>query len=157
LAGGWNQVFAADAPKYGRDGMPHGWTDNPLVFVAIAPDGIVSITCHRSEMGQGVRTGIPLIVADELKADWRKVRVVQAPGEEAKDGNRDTDGSRSTRHFFVPMRRCGAAARQMLEAAAAAKWGVPVSEVKAQNHQVVHTKSGKKLGYGELAADAAKQ
>jgi isoquinoline 1-oxidoreductase beta subunit len=156
LVGGMNEVFAADPPKYGADGMPNGWVDNPLVFVAIAPDGTVTITCHRAEMGQGVRTGVTMIVADELEADWSKVRVAQAPGDEAKYGNQDTDGSRTTRHFFMPMRRCGAAARQMLEAAAAAKWGVAVAEVKASNHWVVHAKSGKKLGYGELAADAAK-
>jgi isoquinoline 1-oxidoreductase subunit beta len=156
LAGGMNHVFAADAPKYGADGMPNGWVDNPLVFVSIADDGIVTITCHRAEMGQGVRTGVTMIVADELEADWSKVRVVQAPGDEARFGNQDTDGSRTTRHFFMPMRRCGAAARTMLESAAAAKWGVPVSEVKAKNGEVVH-KSGKKLSYGALAKDAAKQ
>ena len=77
-------------------------------------------------MGQGVRTGMPMIVADELEADWKRVRVVQATGDEKRFGNQDTDGSRSTRHFFEPMRRCGAAARTMLEAAAAARWGVPV-------------------------------
>jgi hypothetical protein len=93
--------------------MPHGWVDSPLVFVAIGEDGIVSIVCARSEMGQGVRTGMPMIVADELEADWNRVRVVQAPGDEERYGNQDTDGSRSTRHFFMPMRRCGAAARQM--------------------------------------------
>ena len=110
--------------------MPHGWIDNPLVFVAIGEDGIVSIVCHRSEMGQGVRTGMPMIVADELEADWARVRVVQAPGDETRYGNQDTDGSRSTRHFFMPMRRCGAAARQMLEAAAAARWNVPVAKCR---------------------------
>ena len=146
---------AADPPKYGADGMPHGWVDNPLVFVAIGTDGIVSIVCHRSEMGQGVRTGMPMIVADELEADWSKVRVVQAPGDEERYGNQDTDGSRSTRHFFMPMRRCGAAARQMLEAAAAAQWRVPVAEVQAKNGEVIHTKSGKRLGYGALAKAAA--
>ncbi len=157
LAGGWHEVFAADPPKYGADGMPNGWIDNPLVFVSIAADGIVTITCHRAEMGQGVRTGVPMIVADELEADWSKVRVIQAPGDEVKYGNQDTDGSRTTRHFFMPMRRCGAAARAMLEAAAAARWGVPVGEVRARNHEVAHAKTGRKLGYGALAADAAKQ
>ncbi|HXF78004.1 MAG TPA: xanthine dehydrogenase family protein molybdopterin-binding subunit [Usitatibacter sp.] len=150
-------VFADDPPKYGADGMPHGWVDDPLVFVAIAPDGMVTITCHRAEMGQGVRTGVPLIIADELEADWSKVRVVQAEGDELKYGNQDTDGSRTTRHWFAPLRRCGAAGRQMLEAAAAARWGVPVLDVKAAHHVVTNTKTGKKLGYGELAADAAKQ
>ena len=148
---------AADEPKkYGADGMPHGWVDNASVFVSIAPDGTVSIVCHRSEMGQGVRTSMPLIVADELEADWKRVKVVQAPGDETKYGNQDTDGSRSTRHFFKPMRTCGAAARMMLEQAAADQWKVPVSEVQAKNHEVVHTKSGKKLGYGALAVAASK-
>ena len=146
---------AADPPKYGADGMPHGWVDNPLVFVAIGEDGIVSIVCHRSEMGQGVRTGMPMIVADELEADWARVRVVQAPGDEERYGNQDTDGSRSTRHFFMPMRRCGAAARQMLEAAAAARWKVPVGEVQAKNGEVVHAATGRRLGYGALAKAAA--
>jgi isoquinoline 1-oxidoreductase beta subunit len=148
-------VRGADAPKYGADGMPHGWVDNPLVFVAIGEDGIVSIVCHRSEMGQGVRTGMPMIVADELEADWKRVRVVQATGDETRFGNQDTDGSRSTRHFFLPMRRCGAAARQMLEAAAAARWNVPVGEVEAKNHEVIHRPTGRRLGYGSLAKAAA--
>ena len=148
-------VKAEDAPKYGVDSMPHGWSDNPLAFVAIGEDGIVTIVVHRSEMGQGVRTGMPLIVADELEADWSRVRVTQAPADEVRFGNQDTDGSRSTRHFFEPMRRCGAAARTMLEQAAAASWGVSVSEVEAVNHEVVHRKSGRKLGYGALARAAA--
>ncbi|WP_446810436.1 molybdopterin cofactor-binding domain-containing protein [Methylomonas sp. 2BW1-5-20] len=146
----------AAAGKFGADAMPHGWVDNPLVFVAIAADGAVSIICHRSEMGQGVRTSLPMVVADELEADWSRVRVVQAPGDEKRFGNQDTDGSRSMRHFFMPMRRAGAAARQMLEAAAAARWRVPVTEVRAEQHQVMHMPSGKTLGYGELAKAAAK-
>ena len=156
LAVGFQEaVRAADPPKYGADGMPHGWVDSPLVFVAINENGIVSIVCHRAEMGQGVRTGMPMIVADELEADWKRVRVVQAPGDEERFGNQDTDGSRSTRHFFEPMRRCGAAARQMLEAAAAARWKVPIGEVEAKNHEVVHRPTGRRLGYGSLAKAAA--
>jgi isoquinoline 1-oxidoreductase subunit beta len=154
LSAGWTPVFAQE--KYGPDSMPNGAVDNPLVFVSIAASGIVTITCHRAEMGQGVRTGMPMIVADELEADWSKVRVAQAPGDELRFGNQDTDGSRSTRHFFMPMRRCGAAARAMLEAAAAARWGVPASEVQARNHELVHSASGRKLGFGAVAADAAK-
>ena len=143
------------APKWGADGMPHGTVNNPLAFVSIAPDGTVTIVCHRSEMGQGVRTGMPLIVADELEADWSRVKVAQATGDEVKYGNQDTDGSRSTRHFFLPMRQVGAAARMMLEAAAAKRWGVAVSDVEAKNHEVIQKSTGKKLGYGELAADAS--
>ena len=148
-------ALAADAPKWGADGMPHGTVNNPLAFVSIAPDGTVTIVCHRSEMGQGVRTGMPLIVADEMEADWSRVKVAQATGDEAKYGNQDTDGSRSTRHFFQPMRQVGAAARMMLEAAAAKRWGVEVSDVEAKNHQVIQKSTGKTLGYGELAADAS--
>jgi isoquinoline 1-oxidoreductase beta subunit len=156
LALGYTAALRAeDPPRYGADGMPHGWVDDPLVFVAIGEDGIVTITCHRSEMGQGVRTSLPMVIADELEADWARVRVVQAPGDEPRYGNQDTDGSRSTRHFFTPMRRCGAAARQMLEAAAAARWGVPAGEVEAKNHEVVHGPTGRRLGYGELAKSAA--
>jgi isoquinoline 1-oxidoreductase beta subunit len=149
-------LAAEEAQKYGADGMPHGATDNPMVFIAIGDDGIVTIAVHRSEMGQGVRTGMPLIVADELEADWSKVRIQQAPADEEKYGNQDTDGSRSTRHFMEPMRRCGAAARAMLEKAAAAAWSVPVGEVHALNHEVVHAKTSRKLGYGALARKAAK-
>jgi isoquinoline 1-oxidoreductase subunit beta len=150
-----SRLLAADPPKYGADGMPHGWVDNPQVFVAVGEDGIVSIVCHRSEMGQGVRTGMPMIVADEMEADWSRVRVVQAPGDEERYGNQDTDGSRSTRHFFAPMRRCGAAARQMLEGTAAAAWKVPVGEVEARNGGVVHVPSGRTLDFGALAKAAA--
>ena len=135
--------------------MPHGTVNNPLAFVSIAPDGTVTIVCHRSDMGQGVRTGMPLIVADEMEADWARVKIAQATGDEVKYGNQDTDGSRSTRHFFMPMRQVGAAARMMLEAAAAKRWGVAVSDVEAKNHEVIQKSTGKKLGYGELAADAS--
>jgi len=163
LAAGFPALTKADetaAPtakdKYGADAMPHGWVDNPLVFVAIAEDGTVTIVCHRSEMGQGVRTSLPMVVADELEANWLHVKVEQAPGDEVRYGNQDTDGSRSMRHFFMPMRRVGAAARQMLESAAAAQWQVPVHEVHADLHRVIHPATGRTLGYGELAQAAAK-
>jgi isoquinoline 1-oxidoreductase beta subunit len=149
-------VKAEEAKKYGADGMPHGWKYDPLAFIAIAEDGTVTVVVHRSEMGQGVRTGMPLIIADELEADWSKVRVQQATADEEKYGNQDTDGSRSTRHFFDPMRRCAASARTMLEAAAAKAWGVSASEVQAVNHEVVHARSGRKASYGSLARDAAR-
>jgi isoquinoline 1-oxidoreductase beta subunit len=149
-------ALAADAPRYGADSMPGGWVDNPLVFVAIGTDGTVTITCHRQEMGQGVRTSLPMVVADELDADWSRVRVTQAVADQARFGSQDTDGSRSVRHFFAPMRRCGAAARTMLEQAAAAQWGVPVAEVAASLHEVVHRPTHRKLGYGALATAASR-
>src|SRR6476659_1710025 len=95
--------FAQTATAYGAAAMPHGTVNAPNVFISIAKDGMVTIVCHRSEMGQGVRTGMPQIVADELEADWNRVHVVSAPADEEKYGNQDTDGSRSTRHFMKPM------------------------------------------------------
>ncbi|HEY0572123.1 MAG TPA: xanthine dehydrogenase family protein molybdopterin-binding subunit [Enterovirga sp.] len=148
-------ALAADPQKFGADGMPNGWRDDPTVFVAIAPDGTVTVTNHRSEMGQGVRTSVALVVADELEADWARVRVVQAPGDEARYGNQDTDGSRSLRHFFPHFRHVGAAARMMLLQAAAKQWGVPETEIRAENHRVIHQASGRSTGYGELASAAA--
>ncbi len=141
--------------KYGVNSMPHGAVENPLVFVAIAADGAVTILCHRAEMGQGVRTSLPMVIADEMDADWNRVTVKQAWAEETRFGNQDTDGSRSVRHFFMPMRRVGAAARAMLVSAAASQWQVPESEVEASNHELVHKPSGRKLGYGEVAQKAA--
>ena len=149
------QAFAAYQTGAGK--MPHGTVVDPRVFVAIASDGTVTIVAHRSEMGTGVRTSLPLIVAEEMEADWSRVKVQQAHGDEVKYGNQDTDGSRSTRHYLMPMRQIGASARAMLEAAAAKRWGVPATEVKAVNHEVVHSASGRRLGFGELAADAAKE
>jgi isoquinoline 1-oxidoreductase beta subunit len=148
-------AIAQEASKFAGDGMPHGLRDDPKIFLAIAEDGTVTFTCHRSDMGQGVRTGLTLIVADELEADWSRMKVAQAPGDEEKYGNQDTDGSRTTRHHFMTMRRIGAAARTMLEAAAAQQWGVPAAEVKAANHEVLHAKSGRKAGYGALAKAAS--
>ncbi len=127
---------------------------NPTAFVSIDETGLVTIVAHRSEMGQGIRTALPMAVADELEADWSRVRIVQAVGDEVTYGGQYTDGSRSLRHFLRPMREMGAAARQMLETAAADRWGVEVAQVRARNHQVVHTPTGRVLEYGALAVAA---
>jgi len=148
---------AEAAKKYGAASMPGGVVDNPLVFVSLARDGTVTIVAHRAEMGTGVRTSLPMVVADEMEADWGRVKIVQADANEARYGSQNVDGSRSMRHFLAPMRRVGAAARQMLEAAAAAQWNVPVAEVQARHHEVVHLPSGRRLGYGELAEAAMRQ
>ena len=156
LAAQFPAVRAAKAYATGADKMPHGVVTNPHIFVSIDKDGIVTIVASRAEMGNGAaRTSLPMIVADELDADWSRVRVVQSPGDEETYGNQDTDGSRSVRHFIQPLRQVGAGARKMLENAAAKRWGVNANEVVAKMHEVVHTPTGKKLGYGELAADAA--
>jgi isoquinoline 1-oxidoreductase beta subunit len=155
LSVGLPKLAFAEDKKYAGEGMPNGIRDDAQLFVAIDSDGTVTLTNIRAEMGQGIRTGMAIVVADELEADWSKIKVVQAVGAEAKYGNRDTDGSRSTRQHFTVWRRIGASARMMLEQAAAKEWGVPASEVHAENHMVMHKKSGKKAGYGELAKAAS--
>jgi len=129
---------------------------HPNVYLGMQPDGTVLIVAHRSEMGTGIRTSLPMVAAEELEADWKRVKIVQAVGNE-KYGSQDTDGSKSIREFYDPLREAGAAARLMLERAAAAKWNVPAAECQAKNHQIVHTKSNRKLGFGEVVALAAKQ
>jgi isoquinoline 1-oxidoreductase subunit beta len=148
------QLLPTKALAYptGATEMPHGVVTDPHVFVSIAKDGTVTIIAARAEMGSGAaRTSLPMIIADELEADWGRVKVVQSPGDEEKFGNQDTDGSRSTRHFIQPMRQVGASARHMLEAAAAKHWGVGIADVEAKNHQVVNKKTNAKIGYGALA------
>lgn len=137
-------------------GAPAAEPFAPNVYLSIDPTGQVTIVAHRSEMGQGVRTAMPMIVADELEADWARVTIIQATGD-PKYGDQNTDGSTSGRNFFTPLREAGATARMMLEAAAAQQWGVATSEVQARNHEVVHAASGRRLGFGALAAGAAGQ
>jgi isoquinoline 1-oxidoreductase beta subunit len=132
----------------------------PNVFVKIDKSGEVTITCSRIEMGQGVRTGIPMILADELEADWNRVKIWQSPGDETKydpagqDGQ-NTDGSRSTRHHLDIMRELGAEARYLLEQAAAKKWGVNPSEVYARDHRLYHTNTGNSFDFGEVVEVAS--
>ncbi len=148
------ELFGAAADATASDGMTKAALQ-PNVYLAIDTDGNTYIIAHRSEMGSGSRTALPRIVADELDADWARVKLVQATGDE-KYGDQDTDGSHSVRSFFDTLRESGATARLMLVRAAAAQWGVPPAECSTNVHTVVHKTSGKKLGYGELAAAAAK-
>ena len=127
----------------------------PSLWVAIASDGTVTIVAHRSEMGCGSRTALPLVVADELDADWSKVKIDQAIGD-PKYGEQDTDGSHSVRSNFDLMRQVGATGRAMLVSAAAAQWNVSPKDCTTEPHFIVHRASGRKLGYGEVAAAAAK-
>lgn len=128
----------------------------PNVWLSISTSGDVTIVASRSEMGQGVRTSLPTVLADELEADWSRVTVEQALGD-AKYGDQDTDGSRSVRQFYQKMREAGATARTMLEQAAAEVWQIDVSKVYAKNHQIRQKGSGRRLSFGELASIAAKQ
>ena len=127
----------------------------PNVFVHVAPDGLVTMVNHRSEMGQGVRSSLPVLIADELGADMARVKIVQGDGDKAY-GDQNTDGSSSVRKIFDELRYVGATARTMLVAVAAKRWGVPVSTCEARDHAVFHKGSQRTLGFGELANDAAK-
>lgn len=121
---------------------------NPNLFVQLNSDGSLILVASRSEMGNGVRTSLPSIIADEMEADWSKVSIQQATGDK-KYGDQNTDGSRSIRYLFDTMRQMGATAKAMLITAAAQTWNVSEEECKAENHFIVHS-SGKKLGFGEL-------
>ena len=127
---------------------------SPDVYVSFDAEGTAYIISHRSEMGQGIRTGLPAVLADEMEADWSRVKVEQALGD-AKYGNQNTDGSWSVRGFMQRMREAGATVRLMLEQSAAQQWGVDVSECKASLHTVVHQPSGRALDYAELVAGAS--
>ena len=126
----------------------------PNVYVNVRTDGIVEIYCHRSEMGQGIRTCLPQIIADEMDADWDRIELIQALGD-VKYGDQNTDGSTSIRNQFDLLRNAGATAREMLIAAAAAEWGVPTEECAAREHGVHHEATGKSAGFGELVDAAA--
>src|ERR1700738_781261 len=142
------------------DKLPHNTnadhaTLHPSVYLGIEPDCTVGIVASRSEMGTTSRTSLPLIVADELDADWKRVKIDQAIGDQ-RYGDQNTDGSHSIRSFFDTMRECGASARWMLIQAAAETWNVSASECSTELHTVVHKAAGRSAGYGELAAEAAR-
>ena len=145
-------VWAAGLP---RDTQADLATLHPNVFVGIDTDGTVWIIAHRSEMGTRIRTSLPLVVADELDADWKKVKIDQAIGD-PRYGDQNTDGSHSIRSFYDVMRQAGATARFMLIQAAAQQWKVAPAECVTELHVVVHRPTGRRLGYGELADSAAK-
>jgi isoquinoline 1-oxidoreductase beta subunit len=154
-------VFSAGALVLGARLLPiealaalEGAEFQPNIWIGLQADGTLRIVTHRSEMGTGTRSSLPLVVADEMEADWSRVKFEQAIGDK-KYGDQNTDGSQSITLFWQVMREVGATARLMLEQAAAKKWGVPESECAARFHEVVHTPSGRKFGFGDLATAAA--
>ena len=146
---GVRRLEATDAPF-----APTAEPWEPHAYVRLGDDGIITIICHRSEMGQGIRTTMPMIIADEMDADWATCRVEQALGNDKKYGNQNTDGSTSIRDFLPAYREAGATVRALLEDAAAKEWGVPSSEVRASNGAVVHTSSGRSKSFASLVGTA---
>ncbi|NVB36358.1 xanthine dehydrogenase family protein molybdopterin-binding subunit [Pseudenhygromyxa sp. WMMC2535] len=133
-----------------------GGDATPSLFIAITSAGVVELTCHRSEMGQQVWNAMAQILAEELGADWDRIEIIQAEGH-PRYGDQNTDGSRSVRNNFHRLRVAGAAMRLMLIRAAAKQWKVTAKACRAELGEVIHDASGRRLGYGELAAGAAEQ
>ncbi len=127
---------------------------SPNAYLRITPDNRVTIVVARSEMGQGVRTALPMILAEELEADWKLIEIEQA-GASTLFGDQTTGGSASIRTTWDPMRKAGASAREMLISAAALTWSVPRSTCTAENSHVKHAATNRSLSYGELASKAA--
>jgi isoquinoline 1-oxidoreductase subunit beta len=151
VAAGAGLVVGFYLPHAGRSGKK---VFSPNAYLRITPDNKVTIVCARSEMGQGVRTALPMILAEELEADWKQIEIEQA-GASTLYGDQGTGGSASVKTTWDPMRKAGAAAREMLLSAAALTWGVPRSSCAAENGAVVHGASKRRLTYGELVEKAA--
>ncbi len=151
VAAGAGLVVGFYLPHAGRRGKE---IFSPNAYLRITPDNKVTIVCARSEMGQGVRTALPMILAEELEADWKQIEIEQA-GASTLYGDQGTGGSASVKTTWDPMRKAGAAAREMLISAAALTWGVPRSSCAAENGAVVHGTSKRRLTYGELVEKAA--
>src|SRR5271156_4911558 len=151
VAAGAGLVGGFYLPHAGRRGKE---IFSPNAYLRITPDNKVTIVCARSEMGQGVRTALPMILAEELEADWKQIEIEQA-GASTLYGDQGTGGSASIKTTWDPMRKAGAAAREMLISAAALTWGVPRSSCAAEKGAVVHGASKRQLSYGELVEKAA--
>lgn len=155
LAVGWFEADADAADSQAPAASKAAPGLQPNVFIHVAPSGEVTLVCHRSEMGQGIRSSLPFLFADELGADMARVKIVQGDGDKAY-GDQNTDGSSSIRNRYEELRRIAATARVMLVAAAAKRWGVVPGSCNAKHNQVTHTPSGRTLSFGELALAASR-
>jgi isoquinoline 1-oxidoreductase beta subunit len=149
-ATGAAQLFAADV---GRD--PSAGEFTPNAWIRLAPDGSVTIVAQNPEVGQGIKTMLPMLIAEELDVDWNDVKIVQGDLDTVHFTAQLAGGSTATPNHYMPMRRVGAAARSMLVAAAASTWSVPAAECETSSATVVHKASGRKLRYVELLDKAA--
>ena len=154
LAGGGFLLGAYAKPfaRRGRNGTANLF--EPNAYIRIAADGAVTIIAKNPEVGQGVKTMLPMLIAEELDVDWKSIQIQQADADQAKYGRQFAGGSTATPLHYDELRRVGAAARQMLVAAAAGTWSVPESECTTASAVVTHGPSGRRLGYGELVAKA---
>lgn len=151
----WTDASAASQPALLNNLSPTAPSVDLNSYLSISPQGVVTIFSPNPEVGQGIKTAFPMIVAEELDVDWTTVRVEQAPLDTKRFERQVAGGSQSIRHSWERLRKAGATARQMLTEAAAKRWNVPVTECTTASGVVSHAKSGQKLTYGELAADAA--
>ena len=125
-------------------------------YLSISPDDVVTLFSPNPELGQNIKTSFPMIVAEELDADWSRVVVKQAPLDTAKFERQLTGGSGAIPHSWERLRKAGATARHMLMQVAATRWNVPVGELETSSGRVNHKKTGKSVAYGDLATDASK-
>src|SRR5947209_522200 len=154
LAGGGMLIGTYIEPKVSAQQTPPQAPLEPNTFIRIARDGTITLLARNPEIGQGIKTMLPMLIAEELDVDWKSVKVEQADFDQ-KYGLQTTGGSRAASNNWVPMRQVGAAGRQMLVAAAAQTWGVPENECYTTNGRVYHRPTDRSLGYGELANKAA--
>lgn len=150
----WNSSEASVVEAIGTDLMEGEISFNS--YLSISPDDVITIFSPNPELGQNIKTTFPMIVADELDADWSKVKVVQAPLDTDRFERQSTGGSGAIPHSWERLRKAGATARHMLVEAAAKKWNVPAASLTTESGTVVHRESGRKMTYGELANDASK-